>query len=61
MIVECPKCHGDGELRAEGYSLSPSSGVLTPDPQAETFYRCDLCDGSGEVLRMDDGTVRREP
>jgi hypothetical protein len=49
-LVECPKCHGNREVPAQGYSLSPESGVMVPDPQVETLYRCDVCDGAGDVM-----------
>jgi hypothetical protein len=43
----CRVCGGEGEIIREGYSLNPSSGLRTLDPQREEFFRCSWCDGSG--------------
>lgn len=45
----CPRCHGDGTVTVRGYSHNPNCGFATPDPQADTDARCDMCHGAGEL------------
>lgn len=48
-VRRCPRCNGDGELRHEGTSINPYSGVRVVDPQMETSEECPDCDGTGAV------------
>lgn len=48
-LMRCPKCGGDGELKHQGFSLNPNSGLMTPDPQMDVSERCTRCAGTGSL------------
>lgn len=59
-LIDCPRCHGEGEIGARGYSHNPNCGFPTPDPQCDTTARCPDCHGDGTV-RPDDFDTENEP
>jgi Fe2+ or Zn2+ uptake regulation protein len=46
-LLCCTVCHGDGEIRVAGLSVSSFSGVPVVDPQEERSERCPACSGTG--------------
>lgn len=52
-LIDCPRCHGDGEIGVAGYSHNPNCGFATRDPQCDTTARCPDCHGTGTVHELE--------
>jgi hypothetical protein len=48
-LTDCPDCGGGGEIAERGYSRSPFSGTMVPDPQCDVSHVCSTCGGEGVV------------